>query len=202
MSNIRSAAAVLQVLTEGASRRIAFSFTTTTGITVTVDGTTFDRVAAAIRAATIQLVITEDFPDGIAAEYVSSGLTPTPRAGTAAPVTINTLRTRPLFGRIQEATLLHESIHASFDLTSTTNLPAIEEEAACYICDFVYFRRTGLAPSRMDAEAFSQTARPIAEAVIGGRAISAALMTNLVTAIAADPTYAPIGATAGYQHDG
>lgn len=50
---------------------------------------------------------------------------------------------RPEIGRQHNGEVIHESVHASFDLTYST-LPRIDDESAAYIASALYWRMTGL----------------------------------------------------------
>ena len=187
---------VLRLLTTGASRRISFSFSTAGGRTVTVNESTFDRVALAITSITppqVHLVIGTSRA-GTSAEYFASA---NPARGIAQP---NTLLVPPVIGRETESLILHESVHASFDLTRSP-LDVAHEEAAAYIVSYVYYRRTGMSPSRTGRPGIAAAARPIADAVVRRQAITAPQIAALVAAISGHPVYAPSSA-GSYLHDG
>lgn len=185
---------VIHALTTGPSQHIAFSFPATAGGTVTVNSTTFQRVATAIRGGQITLVITNSFPAGVGAEYLPT--TYASRPGIAA----NTMRVRPQISRLYTAGLLHEAVHASFDLVRSAGVNALNQEAAAYIAEYIYYRRTGVAARRV-ADGIRNAARPIAEAVIRGQAITGAQITALTAAISGHPVYTNIPA-GSYPNDG
>jgi hypothetical protein len=93
---------------------------------------TFQRVARAVENGTIKVKISNAFAAGVGALY--------------HPDT-NTIETPPVIGRVNEGLLLHECVHASFDL-ARTDLLAVDDEAAAYVTDALFFRMTGLTRPR------------------------------------------------------
>jgi hypothetical protein len=103
---------------------------------MTVNRTTFHRVARAIDHRRIHVSVATTFPAGVGALY--------------HPDT-NTIETPPVIGRVSEGLLLHECTHAAFDLASSA-IPAVDDEAASYVVDALYFRMTGLRRPRWNAQ--------------------------------------------------
>jgi len=186
--------AIISFLRHGASQRVSFSFVTPNGARVVVNETTFQRVASAIETGRITLVETTSFAAGVGAEYCA-------QAQTSRGIAANTLRVPPQIGRMEQGSLLHESVHASFDLTRSGGVNAADEEAASYIAEYVYYRRTGLAPRRVINDAITRAARPIADAVIRRQPITSAQIAALSSAISGNPTYAGMP-TGPYLQDG
>ena len=164
---------VLNILRGTYASRVRFSFSHS-GRTVTVNRTTFERVASAIENGRVNLDIT--------------GAMTTPGAGAEYNSGTNTLRVPPIHGRIQEAYLIHESVHASLDLTRSTGLTVPLDEAVCYIAEVIYYRRTGLARGRVN-EALRNAANPIADSIVRTGTADTALITNLMTAISNHSVY-------------
>ena len=140
---------VLGLLRGPVAARIRFRFPFNFG-TVTIAPASFERVARAIETGSVQLVVTNAFPAGVGGQYISG--------------TPNTLRVAPLLGRSQEGQVLHECTHAVFDLTKT-QVTDNEDEAAAYVVNALYFRMTGLKPSRWNAEPHA-TAGAVADALL------------------------------------
>ncbi|MBL8587032.1 MAG: hypothetical protein JNK46_00745 [Methylobacteriaceae bacterium] len=69
----------------------------------------------------------------------------------------NTITTPPLTGRFAQGNFVHESLHAYFDM-ARSGVPALDDEAACYITEVLYVRMMGLreqhwsSPSRLAAK--------------------------------------------------
>jgi hypothetical protein len=126
---------VLQLLRGPVASRIRFKFPFWAG-TVTISPVSFRHVAHAIETGHVHLDVTNAFPAGVAGQYVSG--------------TPNTLRVKPIIGRVEEGLVLHECTHAIFDLTHT-HVAAIDDEAASYVVDALYFRMTGLPRPRWNA---------------------------------------------------
>jgi hypothetical protein len=196
---------VIHFLTHGASQRIEFSFVSTTRRTIEVNRTTFQRVADAIRSGRITLVETTKFLPGVGAEYMG-------QAGIKNAA--NTMRIRPAIGRIEQSQLLHECVHASFDLTFSNGIPWSEEEATCYIAEILYCRRTGVPYSRAIFDDIGRAANSIVNTLLSNemvtsshrQPISAAQIAALTGCVRRHPVYAQIntslGTTGGYTQDG
>ena len=140
---------VLDLLRGPQAARIRFTFPFFAG-TVTITSASFARVARAIESGHMRLQVTNAFPAGVAGEYVSG--------------TPNTLRIKPIVGRVEEGLLLHECTHAIFDLTHT-HVTALDDEAASYVVDALYFRMTGLRRPRWNAQPHA-TAGAVADALL------------------------------------
>lgn len=127
---------MIGILRSGEAKRIRFSFRGTSGSTIAVDPSTFERVAAAIQNGTISIVEGR-FNDDIAMYSA--------RADAASNAAANTfyLGRNPRYSRLFNALVIHESVHASFDLTST-RIPWVDNEAAAYIAQAYYARNSGL----------------------------------------------------------
>jgi hypothetical protein len=126
---------ILEILRSNETHRIRFSFQGTGG-RVTVDHTSFNRVATAIASDQIQIVegrFTRDI-----AVYSSWA---DPAEGFAA----NTLYLgrNPRSSRLFNALIVHECVHAAFDL-ARASLPWVDNEAAGYIAQAYYARNSGL----------------------------------------------------------
>ena len=127
---------MIGILTSGEAARIAFSFRGSNGATISIDRTTFTRVANALQSGSIA-VVENRFPGDIAM-YSS-------RADPAGGYDANTfyLGRNKRYSRLFNALICHESVHASFDLTSTS-IPWLDNEAAAYIAQAYYARNSGL----------------------------------------------------------
>src|SRR4051794_36030434 len=104
---------LIRVLRSSDTQRIHFSFTGTTGISIAVDGSTFRRVAQAIDENSVH--VTEGGVAGGWAQYSA-------RDNAARHAAANTfyIGAGENWSRAFDALLVHESVHASFDLTSSS----------------------------------------------------------------------------------
>lgn len=127
---------MIEVLRSGETRRVSFSFVGTSGRTISVDQTTFSRVAEALQENRIRIV--EGRFDTDIASYSA-------RADSSRDMAANTfyLGRNPRYSRLFNALIVHESVHASFDLTRST-LPWVDNECAAYIAQAYYARNSGL----------------------------------------------------------
>ncbi len=127
---------VLDVLTSDATRRINFAFTSIRGQTVSVDSTTFQRVVDAIRAD--RIVVFEETVPGTGGTYYAY---PDPEIdGMSGFLSARPTRNR----RGERGNMVHEAVHASFDLMYTRNLPQLENQAAAFLAQFLFYRHAGL----------------------------------------------------------
>jgi len=145
---------VIRILRGHEAGRIRFTFPLGGG-NFTVNRRTFARVAQAIVDNRIQVNVTTTFPAGVGAQY--SGST-------------NTILTPPVFGRWDEATIMHECTHAAFDLASTS-VSGMDEEAAAYVVGALYARMTGLRSSRWSPN--HQEARAVVDHILHHYAVGA-----------------------------
>lgn len=192
---------VLSLLRGEVVSRVTFSIGTNNG-TITVNGSTFRRVARAIDAGSVSLHIVPQSQMpllGAGAVYFSGAAASNNPAYTTA-ITANSLFTQPLRGRVEEGLLVHESVHASLDLTRSTGILTVWDEAACYLAEILYCRRMGLSRTRI-SEVIRTAALPAVNSIIRTGSAAAADLTNLVTTITNHPLYAP-NATVCYSRDG
>ena len=125
---------MMRVLNDDQTRRIRFSMTGSTGLSISVDATSFRRVSGAIQNGHITVA-----EGGIAAGWAQYN---------ARNNTFN-VSTGQEFSRAFNALLVHESVHASFDLSSSV-LPWVDNETAAYIAQGYYLRNSGFSRSRLD----------------------------------------------------
>lgn len=175
---------MISVLRDRNTQRISFSFQGTTGMRIEVTGLSFERVAQAISEDRISIVEGGAFPG--AARYSASwdpvGLT---NANTFY-IGENNYRSA-LF----HALIVHESVHASFDLNRCV-LPWIDNEAAAYIAQGFYLRyaRTNVSGlRRVGTGNEAYLAYELAGAVAGGERTNNFWMDQLRDSIDADPLY-------------
>ena len=184
---------ILQVLRSNEAGRIRFSFPAG-GATLTVSHTTFLSVARAIERNVIAVTISTALPPGVGAQYVQP----------------NAIVTPPVIGRVDEGLVLHECTHAAFDLARTA-ITALDEEAAAYVVDALYFRMTGLVRRRWNA-ALHAMAGTVADSLLhqyqqgtrGVPAVDPTIWHLLRAVIPVNPVYVGGPAATGgtYPHNG
>jgi hypothetical protein len=133
---------VLDVLNGPAVARMRFRFPIR-GSHVTIAPQTFHHVARAIRLGQVSVGVPTDLAAGVAAQY--NDVARTRADGTV--VAANTLEVVSATGRMDEAYIVHEALHAAYDLLRT-GLDANAEEASAYVCTALYCRMTGLPRPR------------------------------------------------------
>ncbi|WP_315831622.1 hypothetical protein [Bradyrhizobium prioriisuperbiae] len=133
---------VLQVLNGPTVARIRFRFPIA-GSHVTIAPQTFHHVARAIQSGRVIVRRPTDLAAGVAAQY--NDVARTRANGTV--VRANTIEVASALGRLDEANIVHESLHAAYDLLRT-GLDGNAEEASAYVCTALYCRMTGLPRPR------------------------------------------------------
>ncbi|MEI7584265.1 hypothetical protein [Runella sp.] len=120
---------ILQVLKSNETRRINFSFMGDDGRTIQIDYTAFQKVITAIEGGKITFGDAATLPSGSDGGYTSDG---------------NSFTIRPAmtWSRLFNALIVHESVHAYFDITSM-RLLGIDSEAAGYIAQGYYLHNSG-----------------------------------------------------------
>lgn len=131
---------MIGILRSDETRRIRFSFTGTGGSTVSVNFTSFQRVAEGLEHNDLH-VVEDHFTTDIAMYSAHA------EDGTAA----NTfyLGNNPRWSRSFNGLIVHEAVHASFDLTRS-QIPWVDNEAAGYIAQAYYLRNSGVGLERME----------------------------------------------------
>jgi hypothetical protein len=108
---------VLQVLNGPEVARIRFRFPIR-GSQVTITPQTFQHVVLAIHSGKVKVRPKRDFRPGISAQYDAFE---------------NVLEVKRVAGRVNEAYVVHESLHAAYDLL-LTGIDDNAEESSAYIC--------------------------------------------------------------------
>src|SRR5262245_19692455 len=126
---------LLTVLRSPDAQRIHFTFDGSTGTSISVDGSSFRRVAQALEEDRISIS-----EGGVAAGWAQY---------YARNNTFSIGPSRERWSRAYDALLVHESVHASFDLTRT-QIPWLDNETAAYIAQGYYLRNTGFSRRRLD----------------------------------------------------
>jgi hypothetical protein len=202
---------VLRVLDGPTVARIRFRFPIR-GSHVTIAPQTFHHVARAIRSGKVIVRSPTDLAANAAAQY--NDVARTRADGTS--VRANTMEINSVAGRFDEATVVHESLHAAYDLL-LTGLDANSEEASAMTCTALACRMTGLPRPRWAGSRIYADAGRVAETLLrhyqkGDRGIpmvGAAEWQALRVSVLFEPAFAGgpanlIGTLFGsqYTHDG
>ncbi|HRH40669.1 MAG TPA: hypothetical protein PKY82_03420 [Pyrinomonadaceae bacterium] len=143
---------MINILQNQKTRQISFSFTSSVGGTVTVNYSTFQRIIQGLQNSRFE-VTDQGTPPGGAA------YNPNPtKSGKSGKFKINPN------GGIQvafESLVVHESVHASFDLTRST-LPWVDNEAAAHLAQGYYYYLSNVSPNIITFEPV-RIARQLAE---------------------------------------
>ncbi len=128
---------VLQILNGPTVARIRFRFPTR-GSEVTMTKHMFQHVVHAIRSGRVIVRPPTDLGPGTGAQYNDVAR----QRADGTPVRANTLEINSARGRMKEAAIVHESLHAAYDLLRTP-IDANAKEASAYVCTALYLRMTG-----------------------------------------------------------
>ncbi len=166
---------ILAVLSSRETRQINFNFQSVTGSRVEVSSLSFQRVATAIRRGIIvpsdNLTELNDSSD--LAEYHSSNN--------------RMVALSPRHNFENEAVIIHESIHASFDLTRSV-LPKVDDELAGFFAEAFYLRLKD-APINFYTHSATVVAKSAVETILGGGSPTTAQISNIRSRILADTGY-------------
>jgi hypothetical protein len=185
---------IIQILHGHEAARMRFTFPSGSS-SITISQHAFQRVARAIHHDHIRVNVVTTLPVGVAAQYDTVD---------------DRLDTKATIGRADQGLMLHECTHAFFDITRSP-VNALDDEAAAYVVDALYYRMTGLTRPRWSATPHSN-AGLVADALlqdyqrgsVAVPAVNATAWTNLRNAIRAVPVYAvgPAGTGGNYVNDG
>jgi len=173
-------AKMIEILRSGDAQRIKFSYTGSApgSVPILFDGSALRRVADALEDDTLS-VQTGGVADGWA-KY-SARVEGTSAANTFY-IGANNYSSRDFNGLI-----VHESVHAWFDLTSRT-LPWLDNEAIAYMAQGFYLRNSGYRLSRMNTSGQPYLGRMIINDIIDGNDITF-WMDALRNSLLSDPQY-------------
>lgn len=165
---------MINILRNNHTRRISFSFQASSGITVTVNQSSFQRIIRALQHNQFE-VTNFGAPAGGAAYNRNSSV-----AGKSGIFKLNPGGNPVVF----QALVVHESIHASFDLTCSV-FPYVDNEAAAHIAQGWYYHLNNITPAMVTFEPVKQ-GTIIGASLANGHGIPisnlAALRTSLLAA--------------------
>lgn len=192
---------VLETLRNPVARRINFSFVAGNGMRITVNQTTFERVAAAIERGGgvrggIGLIVRTTMPDPNAGAMYF----PQEDRTINPPIPANTIIVNPINGPRQQGQLIHEAVHASFDLT-LTRLPAVDNEAAAYIAIALYWQILGVRPRNSNHPLVVDSFAAAASITRTGQ-VDTAVLTMLKNTISSLPSLNGAGMKICFLSDG
>ena len=186
-------AQVLKLLRGREATRMNFQFPGGAG-DIIVSKASFETVATAIDAGKVNVSQVTTLPAGVGAQYTGTG-------------TGNLMEVPQIVGRVQEAYVMHECLHAYFDLIKS-NVQDVPEEAAAYVIADLYAKMTNLKDDRLSGTPFDE-ARPLASAILKHQArgsagvpvVDATAWATLIAAVRSVPDYSGLG-TGSTGHDG
>jgi hypothetical protein len=171
---------LIRVLRSSDAQRIRFTFRGSTQIDISVDGSSFRRVAQAVEENRIGVQSSSTVPRGWA-KYSARA-----ERGDAA----NTfyIGQGDHSSRDFDGLLIHESVHASFDLTRTT-IPWLDNEVTAYIAQGYYLRNTGYPRTRMDTLGMPYYGVMIVDSIVRGEGIDQFWLEQLQGSLESNATY-------------
>jgi hypothetical protein len=171
---------MIAILRSGEASRIRFSFRGSAGSTVSVDGSTFRRVATALSDGDISVV------EG---RYTENRMAYSAWDDPAGDTAANTfyLGRHQRSSRDFNALVIHESVHASFDLTSST-IPWVDNEAAAYISQAYYLRNSGYRQDRIELGSLARVGSFVVGDMVAGGDVTS-LIDALRDSLRNDPRY-------------
>ena len=170
---------IIRILRNTDTQRINFGFTATDGDSVKINGASFRRVADAIEKNDIKVRF-GGVPHGVA-KY-SAWLD-----GKSAGNTIYIGKAN-YSSRDFDALMVHESVHAFFDLTRTS-IQWVDNEAAAYVSQGFYLRNSGYAQKRMSTTGMPYLGRMLVNAIKEGESANSFWMTQLIDALKTNDRY-------------
>ena len=171
---------MIEVLRSNETRRIRFSFRGTSGREITIEPSMFGRVADALAQDRIA-VVEGRFTTDIAMYSAFAD------AGTNSAANTFYLGQNPRWSRSFNALVVHESVHAAFDLSRTT-IPWIDNEAAAYIAQGFYLRNSGYSRYRLDFGSEPSVGYQMVNEIISG-GDAAYFLGELRNSLRANPQY-------------
>lgn len=170
---------VFGILMSANTLRINFWFDGVNGKKIIVMGPFFVTVAAQINAQKISIV--EGVADPGTAIYT---------AKDDGNLKANTfyLGQNDYSSKSFEVLVVHESVHAAFDMMKAT-LPWIDNEVAAYIAQGFYATNAGVPDGNVSIKEYVFLGKLIANDIIAGRKIDDLVMSDLRDKLRNDPTY-------------
>jgi hypothetical protein len=132
---------MIEILRSSEASRIRFTYSTATA-TASISGDTFRRIASGLESGHFSVV------EG---RHSTNMITYSAWADSSTGDAANTLYlgNNQRWSRDFNALVVHESVHAYFDLTRIT-IPWADNEAAAYVAQGYYLRNSGYPESRME----------------------------------------------------
>jgi hypothetical protein len=160
-----------------------------TALGVTISGTIFPIIADDITGdkPTRAVVVQSSFQNGVAAQYHTD-------------TNVMDVGLDPANSRFWKGSVIHEAVHAWIDRSKLTPT-AVDNEAVAYIAESIYYRRVGMARSRI-GNPIHLSARDIANTILSGGTPSNQSLQTLKSNIMANTNYSSLTATTVYAADG
>lgn len=130
MDKKRLTGLILAILENNDTQRINFTLVGKSGRAIPVSGARFRRVARAIRSGTINI------------DYPAPTGSPFKAFYNVKTNTLSVTRDVPFSSRMFDALIVHEALHAAFDLNKSV-MTVFESEAAAYIAQGAYLKNSG-----------------------------------------------------------
>lgn len=172
---------------------IKFGFVAPSGLRVSVNYSTFARVAEAVENDRILVVVRPpNMPEDADGTYSPLNFTTVTHLWGDLYVTSShsgEFRLRDVDSLSGQGNVVHEAVHASIDLTRNPNLMALENEAAAFIAQSMFYRNFNFFPIYgvnsilTNEEEIWETARSTAFTIAPGMLIPTGLIASLIEKI-------------------
>lgn len=171
---------VIGILKNGFTQRIGFSFTGSTGAKITVAANDLLSVAQAIEGNKIAVQSSADVGSGWA-KY-------TARDDGDSKANTLYVGANDYTSRIFEGLIVHEAIHAVFDLKKTV-IPWLDNEATAYIAQGFYLKNANFSADKLSIAQQPFLGRMIADSVDASGNFDAFWLEELQNSLLSDPMY-------------
>lgn len=174
---------ILRILRSGEVRRINFSFTATDGQVISIGNHVFTAVIESIESGRIHI----DWDRG---QWTANRRSPSDGRYNSPHNYLLIRPGAPLRSRVFEALVVHECVHAFFDLRRR-KLPNVDSEAAGYIAQGCYLRTSGFDRNRLSQTTDNEvlTAMLVADGIAVQHTVPAARLDELRTSLRSNTGY-------------
>ena len=170
----------VNVLKNAYTGRIDFNYVATTGTVFSLRGAHFTQIANRISNGTLDVQTDATLPAGVAKYTALSG-------GDATANTFYVCSAPPL-GRLFEGLIVHEAVHAVFDMYQTT-VEWIDNEAIAYIAQGFYLKLVGFDENNLSSVSQPYFGLQLANSISAHGVLDDFWLQALRESLSSDPLY-------------
>jgi hypothetical protein len=170
----------VSVLKNAYAARIDFNYVATTGTVLSLRGAHFSQIGNLISKGTLDVQTDATLPAGIAKYTALSG-------GDATANTFYVCSAPPR-GRLFEGLIVHEAVHAVFDIYQTT-VEWIDNEAIAYIAQGFYLKFVGFDENNLSSVSQPYFGLQLAKSVSAEGVLDDFWLQALRESLSSDPLY-------------